>query len=171
MWRPFAISLALLCAVHDARASENYPAVIRATISSNQALPCTLCHALADGGDGAVATEFGRHMLDFGMKGDDPPSLERALRRNAARRWDSDGDGVPDVEELVYGTDPSSLALSSSPPLMHGCSVGSMTPGCHLSLPLFAAVAWILRRRRFEGARMTPCATRGANATCGARRS
>jgi len=150
MWRFFAISLTLLIAAGAARASENYPDVIRATVPTNQALPCTLCHALADGGDGAVATEFGRHMLEFGMKGADPTSLQRALRRNAARGWDSDGDGVPDIEELVYGTDPSSPALSSGPSLLHGCSVGHRATSSHFSTALFALIAWNLWRRRCE---------------------
>jgi hypothetical protein len=148
MWRPFAISLALLLVARAGRASETYPDVIRATVPTNQALPCTLCHAAADGGDGAVATEFGRHMLDFGMRGADPASLQRALRRNAARGWDSDGDGVPDIEELVYGTDPSSPALGSGPPLMHGCSIGCRAPRWDLSPLLSALIAWTLRRRR-----------------------
>jgi hypothetical protein len=150
MWRPFAIFLALLFSAHQVRASESYPDVIRATVPTRQALPCTLCHALADGGDGAVATEFARHMLEVGMKGADPASLQRALRRNAARGWDSDGDGVPDIEELLYGTDPSSPALSSGPALMHGCSVGYLASRSHLSTVLFALIAWILWRRRCE---------------------
>jgi hypothetical protein len=150
MWRHFAISLALLVTVCAARASENYPDVIRSIVATNQPLPCTLCHTLADGGDGAVTTAFGREMLDFGMKGGDPASLRTALRRNAARGWDSDGDGVPDIEELVYGTDPSSPALSSGPPLMHGCTVVRFTPGSPLSTALFAAIAAMLWRRRRE---------------------
>ena len=148
MWRPFAIILVLLLTTRAGRASENYPEVMRATVPTNQALPCTLCHAIADGGDGAVTTAFGRHMLEFGMTGSDPTSLQRALRRNAARGWDSDGDGVPDIEELVYGTDPSSPALSSGPPLMHGCSVGRGAPGWHLACALFAWISWILWKRR-----------------------
>jgi len=150
MWRAFAIPLALLLTTLTARASENYPEVIRATVSTNQALPCTLCHALVDGGEGAVTTAFGRHMLEFGMTGSDPVSLQRALRRNAARGWDSDGDGVPDIEELVYGTDPSSSALSSGPLLMHGCSVGRGAPRWHLAIALFAWISWILWRRRCQ---------------------
>ena len=150
MWRPFVISLALLSTARTGQASENYPDVIRATVPTNQALPCTLCHALVDGGDGAVATEFGAHMLEFGMKGADPTSLQRALRRNAARGWDSDGDGVPDIEELVYGTDPSSPALSSGPPLLHGCTVGHHEARPQLSPALFTLIAWALWRRRCE---------------------
>jgi len=82
------------------------------------------------------------------MTGSDPASLQRALRRNAARAWDSDGDGVPDIEELVYGTDPSSAALSSGPPLMHGCSVGLSAPTLHLSSAVFALIVWMLWKRR-----------------------
>src|SRR5687768_17460727 len=101
MWRLLAISLFVVLTARTGRASENYPDVIRATVPTRQALPCTLCHALADGGDGEVTTAFGRHMLEFGMTGGDAASLQRALRRNAARGWDSDGDGIGDIEELV----------------------------------------------------------------------
>ena len=148
--RPFAISLALVLLVATARASDGYPDVIRATVPTRQPLPCTLCHTAEDGGTGAIDTEFGRHMLDFGMKGSDPASLQRALRRNAARGWDSDGDGVADIEELVYGTDPSGRALSSGPPLEHGCTVGGTSSGSDLAAVFFAFVAWRLRRRRCE---------------------
>lgn len=148
MWRKIAISLAVLFIARGSRASENYPAVIREMVPTNQALPCTLCHMRGDGGDGAVATAFGRHMQDFGMKGDDPHSLRLALRRNAARGWDSDGDGVPDIEELVYGSDPSSLALSDSQSVMHGCAVGHIGSRWHLTPLFFTLVAWARRKRR-----------------------
>ena len=150
MWRPFAISLALLLAAHAARASEVYPEVIRATVSTNQPLPCTLCHAVTDGGSVTIDTEFGRSMSDFGMKGSDPVSLQRALRRNAARGWDSDGDGVPDIEELVFGTDPSTRSLSSGPPLEHGCTMARHASKSELTIVLFALIAWRLRRRRYD---------------------
>jgi MYXO-CTERM domain-containing protein len=133
MQRSFAISLALLLTAHAARASEGYPDVIRATVPTKQALPCTLCHALVDGGDGAVSTKFARELLEFGMKGGDPASLRTALRRNAAQGWDSD---------------PSSPALSSGPPLMHGCAVdrrGSESPS---PIALFAIGACAFWRRR-----------------------
>ena len=153
MWRPLAISLALLFITRAASASENYPEAIRATVPTGQPLPCTLCHEASDGGDGAVTTAFGREMLDFGMKGGDPASLVRALRRNAAQNWDSDGDGVPDIEELVFGTDPSTRALTSGPPLEHGCAIhaiGARASGSGRSLALFALIASRLSRRRYE---------------------
>lgn len=158
MWRPFAFSLALFFVAHQSRASGNYPAVIREVVPTNHAVRCTLCHALADGGNGAVATVFARHMQDFGMKGDDPSSLRRALRRNAARGWDSDGDGVPDIEELVYGSDPSSLALSDSETVMHGCAVGHTGTRWHLVPLFFALVAWARRRKRQRPPCHTPLA-------------
>jgi Bacterial TSP3 repeat len=151
MWRSFATLLALLLAARTSRASEIYPDVMRATVPTNQPLPCTLCHALADGGDGAVTTVFGRHMLEFGMTGSDSASLQRALRRNAARGWDSDGDGVTDVEELVYGTDPSSSALSSGPPLAHGCAVRSLVPTSHIASLFIALGVWRLWKTRRRG--------------------
>jgi MYXO-CTERM domain-containing protein len=151
MLRSFAISLALVLLAPAARASEGYPDVIRATVPTKQALPCTLCHALVDGGDGAVSTAFARELSEFGMKGGDPASLRTALRRDAREAWDSDGDGVPDIEELMYGTDPSSSALSSGPPLMHGCAVGPGAPASRPTIALFAIVAcvfWQKRRRK-----------------------
>jgi hypothetical protein len=148
MWQRFAICLALLCTVRGVHASEDFPDVIRATIATEQPLPCTLCHTLADGGDAEVTTVFGRNMFDFGMKGGDPASLQRAIRRNATRGWDSDGDGVPDIAELMYGSDPSSLALSSSPELMHGCSIGPVATRWHVTLLFFAAIAWAFKKRR-----------------------
>jgi hypothetical protein len=149
MWRPFAVLLVLFFATtRAARASEVYPDVIRASVSTSQPLPCTLCHAVTDGATVTIDTLWGQNMLDFGMNGSDPVSLQRALRRNAARGWDSDGDGVPDIEELVFGTDPSTRALDSGPPLEHGCTVGRRASKWELTIVLFALIAWRIRRRR-----------------------
>jgi len=121
-----AIGTAL--AARTARASSDYPQAIINKAFLRYTPACTLCHAETDGSDGVVATDFGRTLWAFGMRGSDVASLERALDKDLARRWDTDGDGVPDIEELIASTDPSGPALSNFPDPEHGCAVASIRP-------------------------------------------
>jgi hypothetical protein len=109
-----------------ARASEDYPAAIQMKAFLTYTPKCTLCHANADGSDGKVATDFGRTLWALGMRGGDVPSLQRALDKDRARQWDTDGDGISDVDELIGETDPSGPALSQFPPPEHGCTISSI---------------------------------------------
>jgi hypothetical protein len=136
-------------------ASPDYPAAIREKALLAYLPACTLCHAESDGSDGAVATDFGRTLWVLGMRGRNVPSLEIALDKVRARKWDADGDGVDDIAELVGSTDPSGPALSNFPAAEHGCAVGLRRGapaffGSTASVAFFAGAfaASRLRRRR-----------------------
>jgi len=149
------LALATVFVGKVARASADYPAAIQMKAILTYTPKCTLCHANEDGSDGKVATDFARTLWALGMRGSDLGSLERALDKDRARQWDTDGDGVSDVDELIGGSDPSGSALSQFPPPEHGCTIGNIgaTRAVHGNhWPAFVVVGAFLasrfRRRR-----------------------
>jgi hypothetical protein len=122
------LALATFFIAEVARASADYPAAIQMKAILTYTPDCTLCHANADGSDGMVATDFARTLWALGMRGrGDVDSLNRALDKVRARQWDTDGDGISDVDELVGSTDPSGPALSRFPAPEHGCTIGDVS--------------------------------------------
>lgn len=97
----------LLLLVAAALASPGYPAAI----ASDQGMPCvpqcTLCHATTAGG-GPVVTDVGQALVDRGLTGgSNTDLLQTALTALETDGVDSDGDGIPDVDELTNGDDPN----------------------------------------------------------------
>jgi hypothetical protein len=133
-----------------ARASHDYPRQIHDKFALGYTPECTMCHATNACGSGTVVTDFGLSIVAFGARGSDPVSLDRALDADRSRGWDSDGDGVADVDEIVQGTDPSGPALGRVAGPKHGCSVtGKRTPFDMASAAAIAGVlASMLARRR-----------------------
>jgi hypothetical protein len=136
--------------VRAAHASHDYPRQIHDKYSLGYTPDCTMCHATNTCGSGTVVTDFGLALIAFGAKGSDPVSLDTALDVDDERAWDSDGDGIPDIEEVVQGTDPSGPALGRVAGPKHGCSMtGAAAP---FDAPAGWAIACIfafaLTRRR-----------------------
>ena len=152
---PFAIvglvawSLTMTIA-SPARAVPEFPPSIRSDLSLSYDPPCRLCHIQGTTGAGTVATPFGLSMLAHGLT-EERSTLSPALMALRADNIDSDGDGVPDITELVENTDPNTpvdVALSSDGPTF-GCSASGIDGGrLAVSLALLIAIAGATRRRR-----------------------
>jgi hypothetical protein len=151
--------VALVLVAGPVTASEAFPPVVKAELRLKAAPDCTLCHRDDQGGVHTVTKPFGLTMLGLGVTGGNVGSLEAALRTDEADATDSDGDGVPDVDELRNGTDPNvpqatdggTIALPKQPPLPEtGCSVSTpvdRTQGLPFASGVIALGALVLRRR------------------------
>jgi hypothetical protein len=158
-------AIVLMCAAalggaawsRPAAASPTYPNLVQQHLSLGYAPPCSVCHQNGVTGYGTVTTPFGKSMRDAGLQAEDPAALNAALDQLAANGTDSDGDGVPDIQELVAGSDPNgpgSLSASRVPNPAYGCGA-TMAPtrpsrgaGVAFSGLLLAVLAAVPLRRR-----------------------
>jgi hypothetical protein len=144
-----ALSVALGLVAPVASASPTYPALIQQQLNLNYVPACTICHRDNNGGIGTVVTPFGRALMGLGLHGgSDPASLQNALNRAKAEGLDSGGDGIPDIQELVAGMDPSAGG-GGLPQPMYGCAVArSPAPTNGISTAVaFGALALLMWRR------------------------
>lgn len=160
-----ALGTALLLATTGAAASSSYPADIKANLGSSGTPACTLCHDTNSGGSGTANTPFAKSMKAAGLTGGgNAASVTAALDSLKTNNIDSDGDGTPDVDELVAGTDPNGAGAgntsTAAPDPTFGCvaaiaPLGSRSHRAWLPIALAGAVALaaIARRRRGERAR------------------
>jgi hypothetical protein len=150
------VSLALFAG--PARAKDEFPGELARHLGAKTNPPCGLCHEYGKTGGATLVTPFAWAMRARGMT--DGSSLIGALDRLAADKVDSDGDGALDVDEIIAGTDPNSVASTLSHPgavgdPQLGCSVAGEARGpSFLSRPLVVALLLVivLRARRKERA-------------------
>ncbi len=148
-----AAALSLFPPGRGAEASPTYPELVRDTLALGATPTCLLCHDSLQGGAGTVVTPFGRSMQGFGLVREDPGSLAQALATMRARHEDSDGDGIPDLDELALGGDPNDGPGrgAGDEPLQHGCASTPLRDPRVLDASLCALGAALVlasRRRR-----------------------
>ena len=95
-----------------ARASDVFPDEIKAQLMLDQAPLCTICHQTLIGGSKTVTKPFGIHMMTaHNLKAGDVAGLHKAISDCQAAgtdpAHDSDNDGIPNITELIQGTDPN----------------------------------------------------------------
>jgi hypothetical protein len=130
-----ALGCALLLLAESAGASANFPSVVQAELGLRKAPDCVLCHQTDKGGENTTTQLFGRTMQRFGTTKKNNGSLVDALRKADALGTDSDGDCVPDTDELRAGTNPnvvdgkdggSKCAVETPPPTLEtGCAIAA----------------------------------------------
>lgn len=133
------LSAAVLLVGASAEATPNFPPAVKSELSLSADPACTLCH-LGTPMVGTVTQPFGKSLRERGLLFYDVPSLQQALARLEAEAVDSDGDTLPDVEELKAGGDPNfadSENPGGGPPVFrenfgephYGCSAAPSSAG------------------------------------------
>lgn len=115
--------------------------------------PCSLCHSRGSTGPGTAQTPFALSMKARGLDPNNTNSVAPALDAMQRDNVDSDGDGVPDIQEIEDDTDPNTpanVSLTGETGPQAGCggqsaNHGSRTSGA-MGLLLFTALG-LLRRR------------------------
>lgn len=129
----FAAGISWTSSVRVCQATTTFPTEVRDRLALASTPDCGLCHTTgASGGRGTVNTPFGVSVREHGARAYDAPALRTALDALRDAGTDSDGDGVPDIEELENGRDPNapsgpdgnSSAVTPEPP-RYGCRVHS----------------------------------------------
>jgi hypothetical protein len=144
--------LGVLSVAPRAHATPEYPLVLDAVLGTNCPQPlsrCLICHTTARGGQGTAEQPFAVSLRPYGLNhGHDPDALRTALGR-LPDDTDSDGDGVPDKEELAQCGNPSGADLGAGP--SYGCNGARLAPRGEPDVALCAlglGVAVVLVRKR-----------------------
>ncbi len=155
--RVLALLLALLAVVAvpaPAAAKPRFPCDLLDALSqtcppdTNLQPPCSDCHLGGKTGGATPFTPFAWGMRARGMSGSDQ-SVRTAILQMKADGVDSDGDGIPDWQEIIDGTDPNQPGIASDiqdPQL--GCAVGGRRAAGRLGLALALGALAFIRRRR-----------------------
>lgn len=140
---PGLVALALVTAP-TALATPNFPDAVQRELNLSYTPVCELCHVGVQA-RGTVNTPFGRAMRQRGLQAYDEESLRDALAALRSEAVDSDGDGVPDVEELLAGDDPNQSAQTPDiPEPTFGCAT---SPGGSACWMLLVTLGALLARR------------------------
>ena len=136
MKRALCLTVGLLLLLGDARsaaATPNFPDELSAQwgLSSLPTSPsCLLCHTNPAGGLGTVTTPFGSFLRSRGLRAYDVASLRTALEADRGERHDSDGNGLPDYDDLQKGDDPNGAAGDGDVERpRYGCAVNAPRAG------------------------------------------
>ncbi len=123
-------------------ASPTFPAVVAEELAMPCTPSCILCHETVAGGTGTATQDFALTCMSAGMRVADDASMADALATIEAEGTDTDGDGTPDIEELVLGMNPNPGGedFCAVPQPQYGCFQGS-------AIVLGALVGGSLRRR------------------------
>lgn len=150
---PLLANLVLACvtATTPVDATPRFPEVLASHLALAIPPECSLCHTGTPGRNNATTT-LGKTLRSRGLSAYDEASLRTALDALAAEKKDSDGDGIPDVEELQRGGDPNSSEAGERIVPEYGCALATgrvRDPICGFAggvLVIALAAASVVRR-------------------------
>lgn len=152
---PLVILAATFAFTSKAWAEPGFPLEIQNHLKLNYTPPCTFCHATPQGA-GPVTTKFGQSMLGAGMT-TNVATVGPALDTLNANHTDSDGDGMPDIQQIQAGLDPSTgMSQPNVPAERYGCGARVAATPVHFNgtavgaLSLIGLVVLARRWRRID---------------------
>ncbi|HLK94013.1 MAG TPA: thrombospondin type 3 repeat-containing protein [Polyangia bacterium] len=154
IWLEALAFLAMVAAPLPAAAKPTFPCALLDGL--NQACPaqvslqppCSDCHLGGKTGGATPFTAFAWGMRARGMSGS-VESVKTAIAQMKIDGVDSDGDGTPDWQEIIDGTDPNEPGTASNiqdPQL--GCAVGGRRAAGGIGAALALAALALVRRGR-----------------------
>ncbi|HMJ16226.1 MAG TPA: hypothetical protein VK524_32655 [Polyangiaceae bacterium] len=144
------------------RAEPEYPAVVQEAAGLTCAPSCRLCHTRDSGGLSFI-TPFGQRIWELGIRPGRPETVASTIRCMRERNcesapgevFDTDADGVSDIDELDRGSNPGRAGDSDLCGARYGCGARiedrselGWRAGAALGLGL-VTLSWF-RRRRLE---------------------
>lgn len=132
----------------NALALGSFPGQIKDHLGLSAAPQCNLCHGSVSGG-GPMVQPFGLAMVAAGLTISGGSTLTSALDKLQQNGTDSNGNGVPDIAELIAGTNPN----PDKTPIEYGCGgqIASRSPrGWGPSLAGILTFLFVLTRRSRE---------------------
>ncbi len=147
-WLSLCLATATILGARIAEARPEFPAVIARELGAPRDPACSICHLGGKTSGATVETAFAWTMRAHGLSGS-PSSVQTAILEVMKDGVDSDGDGVPDWQEIVDGTDPNEPGTAADirdPQL--GCRVVGGRPGHGVAVSLAVALVVATRRRR-----------------------
>lgn len=141
-------------------AEPDYPEVVQEATGLTCPAPCTLCHTRESGGLTYI-TPFGRRIWTLGIRPSHPETVATTLRCMRERNcpsapgevFDTDGDGVSDVDELDQGRHPGRAGDIAVCGASYGCGA-RVAPretlsrrGAALLGSSVLGALWLMRRR------------------------
>jgi len=163
IWALCVVATAIASITSVAHATQRYPSTIYYHLYPSFAdagkpayyPPCSVCHVRGSTGAGTAQTPFALSLKARGLQAKDNVTLTNALDAMQRDGVDSDGDGIPDIQELLDDTDPNTpgdVSLTGESGPNSGCGGGHKansagnTPAAAIGLLLLALARRRLRR-------------------------
>lgn len=119
----------MVLSTSSAAASPKYSDRLEERFDMTCAPTCLLCHTDAQGGYATANTKFGISLRKAGLSCCDLSDFDDLIDEVEEAETDSDGDGIPDLEELSNGTDPNKKSKTAEV----ACAPETITGGCSAS--------------------------------------
>ncbi len=149
--------LAMLALPSRARASPAFPSVVKEVVGVSAG--CATCHVESDAEPGKL-TLFGASLSSRGAVAKDENALRAALDRLRSDRFDSDGDGTSDIDEIRRSSDPNVPDRPLTEPIAISYGACNSTPEGRRDMPcgvlVLGCLAALARRLRSVAPSLPP---------------